>query len=166
MCGTVRRLQFTFVTSKHHLTLLPFRSSTTGFAADTTATTCLVESRRCFGMAFDDRRHYQRLSRLGDLSSANILQSVLSLLACLVEMLILRVVYAVPPEDVNTSLLTQSSARQTFCEWKGKATYWDFKSPTTDDTVQSQIWTYQAPTEDFKAIKGYYVRPPWLFSVI
>jgi uncharacterized protein (DUF427 family) len=69
--------------------------------------------------------------------------------------------YYLPPEDVNTSALKQNS-RHTFCEWKGSASYFDFK-PSSGDTVKSRIWTYETPSSRFKPIKGYFsfYAGPW-----
>lgn len=69
--------------------------------------------------------------------------------------------YYLPPEDVNTSALKQNS-RHTFCEWKGSASYFDFK-PSSGDTIKSRIWTYETPSSRFKPIKGYFsfYAGPW-----
>lgn len=43
------------------------------------------------------------------------------------------------------------------CEWKGTATYWDFKVPNSQKLVKGRIWSYEQPTTDFKPIQGFYV---------
>jgi uncharacterized protein (DUF427 family) len=70
--------------------------------------------------------------------------------------------YYLPPDDVKLSLLKQNN-RHTFCEWKGSATYYDFKPPSGGDNIKSRIWTYESPTEKFKPIKGYvsFYAGPW-----
>lgn len=51
--------------------------------------------------------------------------------------------------------LTQTS-RSSYCEWKGRATYYSITAPSPDKaTVANRIWTYQSPTKPFEAIRGY-----------
>lgn len=50
------------------------------------------------------------------------------------------------------------------CEWKGKATYYEVANPTNpSEVVKNRIWSYDSPTEGFKAIKGYlsFYAGPW-----
>ena len=48
--------------------------------------------------------------------------------------------------------LTKTS-RSSYCEWKGRATYY---SVTVDgETVTNRIWGYDNPTKGFAPIKGY-----------
>lgn len=70
--------------------------------------------------------------------------------------------YYLPPEDVQMSLLKRNN-RHTFCEWKGSATYYDFRPSSGGDTIKSRIWTYESPTDRFKAIKDYvsFYAGPW-----
>ncbi|ORY76209.1 hypothetical protein BCR35DRAFT_292586 [Leucosporidium creatinivorum] len=68
--------------------------------------------------------------------------------------------YYIPPSDVKTSLL-QRSSKSSFCEWKGRATYFDLSPPSTSalatspKKVASRIWTYETPTDRFIPIKNY-----------
>lgn len=70
--------------------------------------------------------------------------------------------YYLPPSDVQMSLLKRNN-RHTFCEWKGSASYFDFKPVSGGDTIKSRIWTYETPTERFKPIKDYisFYAGPW-----
>lgn len=60
--------------------------------------------------------------------------------------------YYIPPEDVRTDLLQQSSSN-TFCEWKGSATYWsiDVDGKTSADAA----WSYRTPTPAFEQIRDH-----------
>lgn len=52
----------------------------------------------------------------------------------------------------------QRSSRQTYCEWKGNATYWKL------DEVADKIWSYEKPTSAFAELKGhlsFYAGPWW-----
>ncbi|KAH8648601.1 hypothetical protein BX600DRAFT_442888 [Xylariales sp. PMI_506] len=68
--------------------------------------------------------------------------------------------YYLPPSSIKVPL-TQTS-RSTYCEWKGRATYY---SLTTDGTsaVANRIWSYNNPTSGFEPIKGYlsFYAGPW-----
>lgn len=70
--------------------------------------------------------------------------------------------YYVPPSSLKVPLST--SPRSSFCEWKGMATYHDIANPAnTSEVVKSRIWSYESPTEPFKAIKNYlsFYADPW-----
>ncbi|KAG8885207.1 hypothetical protein FRB98_001935 [Tulasnella sp. 332] len=68
--------------------------------------------------------------------------------------------YYIPPEDINMAILT-ANTRQTFCEWKGVASYYDFSAASP--SVKSRIWTYKNPTEKFMNIKDHlsFYASPW-----
>jgi uncharacterized protein (DUF427 family) len=61
-------------------------------------------------------------------------------------------VYYFPPDDIDWSLLTETS-RTTFCEWKGTAVYVDVR--VADRVIPEAGWRYLSPTPDFAAIAGY-----------
>ncbi|MFO7845278.1 MAG: DUF427 domain-containing protein [Balneolaceae bacterium] len=61
--------------------------------------------------------------------------------------------FYLPPKDVNTELLTESTG-SSFCEWKGKATYWDIT--VARDINKGAAWSYDNPTPAFSSIAGYY----------
>lgn len=71
-----------------------------------------------------------------------------------------------PPEDIVEPDRLKKTARSTYCEWKGMATYYSFVPPSGSDGTSSQanqrqqivenrIWAYDSPTSGFKPIKGY-----------
>src|SRR5437763_16967532 len=53
-------------------------------------------------------------------------------------------VYYVPLEDVAHGALEATRGRGTFCEWKGKATYFDVIGGG-DRRVERGAWTYSDP---------------------
>ena len=57
-----------------------------------------------------------------------------------------------PPEDIRMELLKPSS-NETFCEWKGAATYWSLHCE--DLTVRNCAWSYASPSPRFDKISGY-----------
>lgn len=76
--------------------------------------------------------------------------------------LTLQTAYYLPPSSLKASL-TQTP-RKTWCEWKGRATYWALANPTNpSQTVADRIWSYEKPTPGFEAIKDYlsFYAGPW-----
>ena len=55
--------------------------------------------------------------------------------------------YYLPRSAIKIPLLP--STHRSFCEWKGRASYWNLKHPTTGDLVESRVWSYDSPTEGF-----------------
>ncbi|KAL9639524.1 MAG: hypothetical protein Q9164_000877 [Protoblastenia rupestris] len=56
------------------------------------------------------------------------------------------------------------STHSSFCEWKGRATYWNIALPGTAEIVQNKAWSYESPTKGFEPIKGFlslYANAPW-----
>jgi hypothetical protein len=49
--------------------------------------------------------------------------------------------------------LTPSGGRQSFCEWKGLASYWTLS--LGGETVAGRIWSYERPTAGFEPIRGH-----------
>ena len=50
----------------------------------------------------------------------------------------------------------QPSSHTSFCEWKGRATYWNLRSPNDDqEVIKNRAWSYETPTKGFEAIKGF-----------
>jgi len=73
------------------------------------------------------------------------------------------IAYYLPKSAVKIPL-TQSNAHSTFCEWKGRATYWDITLPKEDKSVSGKIWSYESPSSGFTPIKGllsFYANAPW-----
>lgn len=60
--------------------------------------------------------------------------------------------YYFPPGDVDMSML-KMSGHSSHCEWKGKASYYDFSFG--DRTVSNIAWTYLSPTSTFIALKNF-----------
>jgi uncharacterized protein (DUF427 family) len=59
----------------------------------------------------------------------------------------------IPFADVNRDLL-QPTATETYCPFKGDASYYSVVT-TAGDTVDDAIWTYNEPYEAVAAIKGH-----------
>lgn len=61
--------------------------------------------------------------------------------------------FYIPPKDVKTDLLKKTSG-SSYCEWKGKATYWNI---TVDGkTIEKAAWSYEDPNPDFEKLAGYF----------
>ena len=79
-----------------------------------------------------------------------------------------KTAYYFPPSSIKLPL-KKSSARSTYCEWKGMATYHDIDLPSSSpnsppQTAKARIWSYDSPTSSFKDLKGYlsfYAGSPW-----
>ena len=54
-----------------------------------------------------------------------------------------------PPDDVTFELLTPSGGRSTYCEWKGRASYFDVAGR------RRAAWTYSDPKEDFGQLRDH-----------
>lgn len=61
-------------------------------------------------------------------------------------------VYYIPQEDIRMEFLTQT-ARHTFCEFKGAASYWTIK--VEGRTSAEAGWSYPKPSPGFEAIKDH-----------
>ncbi|KAL7420543.1 mRNA-decapping enzyme subunit 2 [Cryptotrichosporon argae] len=64
--------------------------------------------------------------------------------------------YYLPPGSVRVALAP--SAKHTFCEWKGAASYFDLQLPGTTApgaVVRDRVWAYAAPTGGFAPLKDY-----------
>lgn len=59
--------------------------------------------------------------------------------------------YYIPEDAINAVMIP--AAGQSYCEWKGVATYWDIQSGAVKATKAA--WSYAAPTKSFEQIKGY-----------
>ena len=60
--------------------------------------------------------------------------------------------YYVPPEDVNREYL-RPSRRQTYCEFKGQASYYDLV--VGEREVRDAAWYYPEPNERFAALRDH-----------
>lgn len=61
-------------------------------------------------------------------------------------------VYYIPQDDIRMEFLTQT-ARHTFCEFKGAASYWTIK--VEGRTSAEAGWSYPKPSPGFEAIKDH-----------
>lgn len=59
----------------------------------------------------------------------------------------------IPPQDINFELLEKSDSNASFCEWKGRATYWTFVYG--ERRFENLGWSYENPSDAFEAIQGY-----------
>jgi uncharacterized protein (DUF427 family) len=60
--------------------------------------------------------------------------------------------YYIPPTDAAMECLSQTS-RSTWCEWKGRATYYAVR--VGDRRAENAAWAYLDPNPGFEAIRGY-----------
>ncbi|GAB5448058.1 MAG: DUF427 domain-containing protein [Gymnodinialimonas sp.] len=60
--------------------------------------------------------------------------------------------YYIPPADVLGSALVPV-AHETFCEWKGRAVYYDLV--INGRRARKAAWSYPAPTARFEALRDY-----------
>jgi len=61
-------------------------------------------------------------------------------------------VFYVPQEDIQMRFL-EANTKQSFCEFKGAATYWNIT--LGDGFIANAAWSYPKPTKGFEAIKDY-----------
>ena len=60
--------------------------------------------------------------------------------------------YYIPPQDVAMAHL-EPSARRSFCEWKGEASYWSVR--VGDRFAKDCGWSYPEPDPGFEEIRDY-----------
>jgi uncharacterized protein (DUF427 family) len=61
-------------------------------------------------------------------------------------------VYYIPREDIRADALLPAQG-QSFCEFKGNASYWSLK--VGDSVSPNAGWSYEAPTKAFAPIQGF-----------
>lgn len=61
--------------------------------------------------------------------------------------------YYLPPGDIDMARLTASAQRGSFCEWKGRAVYWDIA--IDGEILFGTGWSYPDPTPAFAALKDH-----------
>ena len=60
-------------------------------------------------------------------------------------------VYYVPRDDIADGVLERADG-SSWCEWKGRATYWDV---VVDGTRYSSVaWSYEQPTAGYEQLRG------------
>ena len=64
-------------------------------------------------------------------------------------------VYYLPPSALAASLLRRSSSRQTFCEFKGLATYWTLAIPAVNIEISDAAWSYEHPSTLYTSLKDH-----------
>jgi uncharacterized protein (DUF427 family) len=62
--------------------------------------------------------------------------------------------YYVAPEHIRVEHLRAAPQRQTFCEWKGVASYADVV--VGESVVEAAAWSYAEPTPPFAVIAGHW----------
>jgi uncharacterized protein (DUF427 family) len=60
--------------------------------------------------------------------------------------------YYIPPADVDPDRIA-TSARTSFCEWKGLARYWTVRSAGRE--AKDAAWSYPTPDPGFEILKDY-----------
>lgn len=70
-------------------------------------------------------------------------------------------VYYIPPDDVRMELL-DSNQRQSWCECKGQARYFDVV--VSDQRIQNAAWAYPSPTPAFVSIRNHLAFCPHLMD--
>lgn len=75
--------------------------------------------------------------------------------------------YYIPQSDIKVDL--KKTSRSTYCEWKGRATYFTVPAPLdgSSKAVDNRAWCYESPTPGFKDIKDYvsFYTGPWDYYV-
>ncbi|WP_330455686.1 DUF427 domain-containing protein [Streptomyces sp. NBC_00820] len=66
-------------------------------------------------------------------------------------------VFYIPPQDVRTDLLTPAPG-STWCEWKGRAVYWDLA--VGDDVRGRAAWSYPHPSSGYDRLTGHFAFYP------
>ena len=66
--------------------------------------------------------------------------------------------YYLPPEAMNQGLLVPAPGRQSFCEWKGVASYYDLVAG--ERRLNRAVWTYSHPSEQFRELAGWFALYP------
>jgi uncharacterized protein (DUF427 family) len=66
-----------------------------------------------------------------------------------------------PPDSVRKDLLV-ATAKKSFCEWKGTATYWTVRAG--GQTAENAAWSYASPSPAFANIRDYLAFYPNVFD--
>ncbi|MFN8050752.1 MAG: DUF427 domain-containing protein [Acidimicrobiales bacterium] len=69
--------------------------------------------------------------------------------------------YYLPPDDCDMARFVRAEG-SSFCEWKGRAEYWDVRTDTA--VVHGAAWSYPAPTAAFEAIRDHIACHPAAFD--
>ncbi len=63
-------------------------------------------------------------------------------------------VYYLPRAAIAMRFLVPSQARQSFCEFKGLATFWSLSIPGHESA--NAAWSYESPSPAYAALAGYF----------
>lgn len=64
--------------------------------------------------------------------------------------------YYLPTDSIQPGVELKRLPKESYCEWKGKATYWSVKIlGDNGEEIKERVWSYERPTEGFEEIKGY-----------
>ncbi len=58
--------------------------------------------------------------------------------------------YYIPMSDIRMDFLRPSGNPSTFCEWKGRARYWDIRVGPEESTAAG--WSYPRPSSEYAAL--------------
>jgi uncharacterized protein (DUF427 family) len=61
--------------------------------------------------------------------------------------------YYLPPDSIKIQI--QKTKKQTYCEWKGRASYHTITPPGAKQPIHNRIWSYENPNPPFSALKNY-----------
>jgi len=61
--------------------------------------------------------------------------------------------YYFPPDDVDASVLKSNANRRSFCEWKGRASYFDLAVEGRE--APAAAWRYPEPPKQYAAIRDF-----------
>jgi len=61
-------------------------------------------------------------------------------------------IYYIPPEDVQMEFLSPSG-NTSYCEFKGRATYYDLR--VSDRTAMDAAWSYHNPARGYESLKDH-----------
>ncbi len=70
-------------------------------------------------------------------------------------------VYYIPRQDIRPEFIHPAPG-QSFCEWKGKATYWSIIA--SGKRAERAAWSYETPAAPFSVIRGYLAFYPSLMD--
>ena len=62
-------------------------------------------------------------------------------------------VYYIPPVDIAMQWMQRSARRQSFCEWKGSASYWSIA--VTGHESHDAAWSYASPVAAYASLRDH-----------
>lgn len=66
-----------------------------------------------------------------------------------------KTAYYLPTNSLTQPATLTPTSHRSFCEYKGVATYHTLTHPTSKTSIANRIWSYENPTDEYKAIRGY-----------